>query len=512
MPNDYIERNITIGMIASADFLREVDHIYRPELLQSQAAKTICGWCIRHFRKHNAAPNQDIQLVYSAYARRGLLDSDQQEDIEDILQDLSDDFAENQINVGVLTDEAIKYFAERAVILLADEIKVDALRGDYRSACAKIGGFLAPDKMVQANPDFFADDPERTRKIFEDVPEPIVEYSGKLGELLNEHMVRGGFVAFLGQEKIGKTWILMDIAFQAQRNSRKVAFFAAGDMSKSAMELRKYIYLSRRSDKIKYCGDLIVPVADCWKNQNGDCQHGPGMAPMAGKTRLKHWDKKNPIAEILKPIFYEFPGHITCRKCQGEADFIGAAWLKIREKCQPLTWKEGYEAERQFVKRVRGGGWNFAEYPADTLSPRMLEQQLEIWKSQGFLPDVVLVDYPDIMDVNEEDKRLDQRHRKNSIWKKLRAIAHKWHCLVVVVTQADADAYKKEWLELDNFSEDKRQYAHATAFFGLNQTDSEAEIGLFRINQLMVREGARGKKFATVLQRLEIGRPHLGSF
>jgi len=97
-------------------------------------------------------------------------------------------------------------------------------------------------------------------------------------------------------------------------------------------------------------------------------------------------------------------------------------------------------------------------------------------------------------------------------WLKIRALAHKWHCLVICPTQADGASYGKDWLDLSNYSEDKRKYSHTTAFFGLNQTDGEAELGLFRINQLIVRSGKRGKKYATICQRLEMGRPFLGSY
>ena len=36
--------------------------------------------------------------------------------------------------------------------------------------------------------------------------------------------------------------------------------FAAGDMNRDEMELRKYIYMSKRSNEFEYCQEMIIPV------------------------------------------------------------------------------------------------------------------------------------------------------------------------------------------------------------------------------------------------------------
>jgi len=506
MSDDFIERRIITGLITSTDYLRELQHIYKPNLLQSQAAEKIAGWCFRHFKKHNVAPGPDIQIVYNSYLRRGKLDKEQAEDIESVLESLSDDHTQ-QINIEVLTTETLAYFDERAVIALADDIRNDALRGDTGQAHAKIAQHKPSQRASRGDCDFFADDAERTRKVFENVPEPIIQYPGKLGMLLNRHLVRGGLLGLLGQEKVGKTWTLMDFGFQAQRCGLNVAFFAAGDMNRDEMELRKYIYLGKKSNEKEYCKSILVPTTDCWLNQSGICDRAPGLAPFQGLDRPAKWEKDN-----YYEAFEQYEDHEVCTKCIGKAGFAGAPWFKERAKVEPLTWKEGYKLEKKHRKRMRGSQWKFVDYPGRTLTCSMLDNQLRIWHSEGFNPGVVLVDYPDIMADDEEDKRMEYRLRENMKWIKLRAMAHRWNCLFIVATQAASTAYNKYWLDLNDYSESKGKYSHATAFFGLNQTDDEAELGLFRWNQLLVRSGKKGKFYATVLQRLEMGRPFLGSF
>ena len=509
MSEQFIERRIIIGLITNDEFLRFISEKFQDQYFQPQAANTIASWCIRHFNIHNKSPQKDIELIFGSYKRRNILTQEQIEDIDDILTSLSGEYETNEYSLSALIDETINYFDEQKVIKLADEIRQLAEQGDLSQAKSIIEKYSPFEKEEKSDPDFFANNIDRTRKIFEEVSEPIIEYPGKLGNLLNRHFVKGGFVGFLGQEKVGKTWILMDIAFQAMKNGRSVAFFAAGDMNREEMELRKYIHLARRSNEAEFCKELLIPVADCWKNQTGECQSAPGSNPFIEEKKPF---KLEGLAKNYLPAFKTYSDHIPCTKCAGTHEYIGAPWFRIKEKCEPLTWKEGYEIERKFVKTYRGGKWRFAEYPADTLTTRMIDNKLDEWQQDGFDADVILVDYPDIMAIEKDDQRKDFRHGENSKWKKLRAMAHRRNAFVAAVTQADGKALGKEWISLDNYSEDKRKYSHATAFFGLNQTDDEAELGLFRINQLMVRSGKRGKKYVTVLQRLEIGRAFLGSY
>ena len=508
--SQFIERRIAIGLITNDQYLREIAPVFNADLLKDEAAKKIASWCIRYFNKHGKAPLEDIGIIFESYTRRGKLNQEESEDIGSILDDLSDEYqtqAEN--NPEVLIDETFAYFDENRLVRLADDIKAEAQRGNLLEANVLLATNKQIQRIARVDDNFFADDINRTQKIFEDVQEPILEYPGKMGQLLNRHFVRGGFVGFLGPEKVGKTWWGMDISFQAQRAGRKVAFFAAGDMNREEMELRKYIYMAKKSNELEYCGELMIPVVDCFWNQNGQCPAGCGESPIRGDKPPAFKD----LQQVYTDAFEQYGSdHTPCTKCQGKKEFLGAPWFKVRNKIEPLNWKEAYNIERKFAKRFKSAGWRFKDYTSDTLTPRMIDNQLAIWHEEGFDADLTVIDYPDIMASDEEDRKLDFRIQEGKKWLKLRGLSHKWHQLVVVFTQSDALSYGKPWLDLSNYSESKGKYSHATAFFGLNQTDEEAELGLFRINQLIVRSGKRGKKYATICQRLEMGRPFLGSY
>ena len=94
-------------------------------------------------------------------------------------------------------------------------------------------------------------------------------------------------------------------------------------------------------------------------------------------------------------------------------------------------------------------------------------------------------------------------------------MSQKTNALWIVPTQTKSSAYKKKTIDLEDYNEDKRKYGHVTAMFGLNQDPNgrEKQIGIMRINRLIVRDGDFiAGECVHVLQHLAIGRPFLGSY
>ena len=83
----------------------------------------------------------------------------------------------------------------------------------------------------------------------------------------------------------------------------------------------------------------------------------------------------------------------------------------------------------------------------------------------------------------------------------------------MTATQAAASSYKKDTIDLTDFSEDKRKFAHVTAMYGMNQTPEEKKLGILRLNELVVRESDfDSTRQVKVLQCLSRGRPLIGSY
>lgn len=118
-----------------------------------------------------------------------------------------------------------------------------------------------------------------------------------------------------------------------------------------------------------------------------------------------------------------------------------------------------------------------------------IEQDVRQYTKEEFIPDVVVVDYADLLLAEASTKHMDYRHQNNATWMILRRIALENHCLVVVATQTAATAYKAWVIKKSDFSEDKRKNAHVTGMIGINQTDDEKEKGVYRLNWIVLRGG-----------------------
>ena len=167
--------------------------------------------------------------------------------------------------------------------------------------------------------------------------------------------------------------------------------------------------------------------------------------------------------------------------------------LKYKERVfdAPLSWRKAWKLTQEFTtKRVKSKEtyWRLSCHPNSTLTVNAIKGILAGWEREGWVPDIVIIDYADIL--TNENSRLDARDQINERWKQLRALSQSLHCLVLTVTQTDAAAYKTRVITRSNFSDDKRKLAHVTGMVGLNQTDEEKELGVMRLNWVVRREGA----------------------
>ena len=242
------------------------------------------------------------------------------------------------------------------------------------------------------------------------------------------------FVA--GDCVVHNTWWLLETAYRALLQQRKVAFFEAGDMSEKQLNRRLYTRVARRPLRPK---TVRIP-----------------------KAMVRGDDEKQPRIKFESKTFDH-----------------GLDWREAWKACEALR-KDKLRTDQDLLKVV--------VHPNDTLSLPMIDEQLEAWARDGWTADVIVIDYMDLIVATGGGD--DFRHQTNATWKQGRGLSQKWHALVVSATQSDADSYTKNVITRSNFSEDKRKLAHVTDLVGLNQTDTEKELGLMRLNHIVLREAA----------------------
>jgi hypothetical protein len=524
MATDFsIERRLVLGLIVSDTFISEVRKIWEPHAIQSAMAKRLAGWCIAFYDKYQKAPGPDIEGIFMQKLQEGLPQDIAEEIEEDILPELSEQFAREKLNTAFLLDEAKEFFSRRHLELHAAAITAHLSSGDLANAEKVAAEFkaIAPaaSDSISLNSQEAQD---RVELAFAESNSPLIRYPGALGTFLNPSLVRGGFIAFLAPEKRGKTFMLMDISTRAVRQGANVAFFQAGDMTENQQLRRICVHLARRSDKQRYCGDITYPCLDCERNQTDACSR-KGRACNFGALASVELSELGVVRSIQREALQEaMKRHPDYEPCyiEGCPDLQPSIWLKSTYIPEPLTAKDAKEALSSFftvrakVLKSKRGDLRLSTHANGTLTVRMIEGILDTWyREDGFLADVILVDYADLLEADE--RTLENRHKENAVWKALRRVSQERHALVVTATQADSSSYSQDSLKLKNFSEDKRKYAHVTAMFGLNQDAKgrEKKLGLMRLNELVIREDEGDQtRQVYILQCLQRGQPHIGSF
>jgi len=334
---------------------------------------------------------------------------------------------------------------------------------------------------------------------------------------MNEHLIRGGFISLLAPEKRGKTFFLIDMANRASSQGCKVAFFQAGDMTRNQQIRRLAIYRAKKSDKEKYCGKRLIPVKDCIHNQLDRCDKDQrecdyGIFDGNELSKFEEGLRKEIDFNTLREKLEEYPDYKNCHNClEYRENPWGTVWLKEVDTGNPLNVEEAKKMmKRFFIDKKRR--FKLSTHANGTLSVKEMNSIMNEWeKNDGFVPDVIIIDYADLLIYPEKDFR----HQQNEIWKALRGLSQKRHSLVITVTQADAKSYDQDSLKLSNYSEDKRKYAHVTAMWGMNQDPKgrEKKMGLMRFNELVIREGEfdAGRQIH-VLQSLSQGQAFLTSY
>ena len=512
----FIERNILIGCITSTEYLAAIHDKWNIRYIQSPTAKILAGWCLAHFKEYKKAPGRDIENIFFDKLKKGKIQTDIAHELEeDILPDMSDEYErQDKFNSQYLIDKTWEYFSERSLELHQEEVEALKDEGKIQEAEKLMASyrpltFVEDDATIDlANPDSI----DRVLGAFKNAADPILTYPGALGEYMNPHLVRDSLIAFLAPEKRGKSFWLMDMCRRGAKQRLNVALFQAGDMSEPQMLRRLGIHLAKRSDMEQYAGEQWEPVKDCIKHQAGTCTLAVREKV---KVEIEEYDEEElrdglPY-EALVDLAEEYPKWRPCHNCKAyKKNKWGCAWLKKVDVGPPLEMQEaGNLFKEYFVDKKRN--FRIATFANDTLTIDQMDAVLDKWFEEGFIPDLIALDYADLLTGSAKDFRQLQ----NEIWKGLRRISTERHSLLATATQADADSYERGTLSLKNFSEDKRKFSHVNSMFGLNQDPQgrERRIGIMRINCLIARENpAHQDKVVHVLQNLRRGQPVLTSY
>lgn len=450
--NSEESRVILRAMMTDRIVLGRIASEWKPGGFNSDEAEIIGQWCVDYFNQHGKAPKSAITSIFTVWSESHH-DQHKIKTVAKILETLSDEHSRaDKLDASYVFTLAQQCFTKTKIKKLNETVEGFLSIGKLKEAEDTITSYakIQAGESIEVQP--ITDESVMASCFDEESHEPLIKYDGALGVFFTHALERDKFIAIQAPEKAGKTFLLTDIAIRAVQQRRKTAFFGCGDMTEKEMLERIYPRIAKHP---------ILSVDGKW----------PFTVQIPTKIVA---------GTIFKEVKDCIPPTVT---------------FKPKDFTKPLTLELTKKACEKFIMnklRSKENYFNLACYPNDTISAKGIHDVLKRWEIQGFVPDVVIIDYADIL--APIDRKKDFREQTNETWKYLRRLSQEYHCLVVTATQADANSYDQSSQDRRNFSDDKRKNAHASGILGINIISSEKELQSMRLNWIIKRTGRSNPK------------------
>lgn len=452
------QKMIVTGLIVSDEFCKNIINIltYNKQLaysLFSGVYKIVLNWSIQYYKKYQKAIHKYIQNVYEESFNKQEYKTQEYELLSTFLNSLSENYERQEnFNEKYIIDQAKIYLREANLKLLKQNID-KSIENNNIDIAEK---YIQQYKYVETNTetiescDLF-DDVDDIEEVISEQNEKLFTFHGAFGELVGD-INRGELYSFSAPAKVGKTQWLFETAFTAIQERLRVIEFSF-EMTKNQCRRRKYQMI---------CGEV------------------------------KKLPEKIKFKEVEIPCFSD--------------DIFANIEIKTVKK-RGLTARAIKKKLLAMKQMLKGSSLHLVNPPMYSMSIAQMSKYIDDKALEGFVPDVIIVDYADIM--AKEGK--EYRHDINLIWQGLRKLAQEKNCAVFTATHTGRNSFGKDQTE-ENIVEDIRKMNHVALMIALNQNDNDKENYVIRPAILAGRHAKFNKKRQViVLHNYEIGKPYLDS-
>lgn len=151
------------------------------------------------------------------------------------------------------------------------------------------------------------------------------------------------------------------------------------------------------------------------------------------------------------------------------------------------------------VKTFVRGRLFVKHYPTRTASVSKIRSHLTLLSARGFTPDLIVVDYADIM---KPERRLgEMRHEQAGIYEDLRQLADEFNAAVWTGSQASRGALEKETVTIEDFAEAFEKAAIVDAAIAFCQTNDERVESRCRLYAAALRNAEDGRTIECAIDR-----------
>jgi hypothetical protein len=119
-------------------------------------------------------------------------------------------------------------------------------------------------------------------------------------------------------------------------------------------------------------------------------------------------------------------------------------------------------------------------HPTGTLTLDAVNGTADDLERQGFVPDVIVIDYADIM--AHPGGKMERLHQIELLWQQLHALCITRHCCVATATQATREAYTNVLLGRQHVSGNKLKTANANSIIALARAEEDVKAQALRLN------------------------------
>lgn len=427
------ERRILTAMITSDTALRQIaSHWRAPGLFTAEWANLIGKWCVTHMQKYETAPSNRIRDYFERWSQNGA-DRSIVNVVHKFLASLSDEYEQQEQDTQYVIDVAAKHFNRSALLRLSEELQERLENGQDDKANELILGHRAIEFGTHAGIDILQDQEALCDALETKEREVLLNYPTPLGDFFRQQFTRDSLIAFMGPDKRGKSFWLLDAVFRAVTQRRKTAYFIIGDMSQRQVTRR---LITRVCKRPLYPTEYKMPV---------------GIKPDGAYCKVK-------------------------RETISTSDHIQKT--EMLERFDKLV-RAKIRSHNSYLKLV--------VHPSMSVTLDDLHTTLKNWEyHEDWLPDVIVIDYAD--NLASKHTRLDYREQINYTWAQLRQLSQELHGLVITATQSDAAAYRQPLIRRHNFSDSKKKLAHVNGMLGINVIDDEKRKGVTRLNWIELRD------------------------
>lgn len=208
---------------------------------------------------------------------------------------------------------------------------------------------------------------------------------------------------------------------------------------------------------------------------------------------FQNWSNKPSITKEIEIPFFDSRNNIRFEKKTIESPTL--------DELEELQSSLGTDASN-YLK--------IFSYPRNTFRCSDLKTMLEnALLYDNDIPDLVVVDYADIMESNLKNGEL--RHKLDQIWGDLASIANQFNIHILTASQANKQTFNRD-IEQGDSAEANAKIAHISKYFAINQTLENKKQSCVRIAVMADRHSEfLQDKQAVVLQNLSCGKALLDS-